>query len=155
LDDICRYFLPYCLQLQTNGYYVVLNRQYKPLGYPDGHFEYEKYAEHLPVRDESALSWTVDRSPGIAHLYSDLTCPSRTDGNYKYYNWDMYLPKLRLLRQLGARLPAGATKTQAGLWRIHDQHSQPIGMDVSARLDRTLVDVLNPTFCRVKVKWPR
>lgn len=42
--DFSAVFLPYCLQKQSDGQYVVLNRQYKKLGFKTlEHIDYEEY----------------------------------------------------------------------------------------------------------------
>jgi hypothetical protein len=156
MSDICRYFLPYCLQLQPSGRYVVLNRQYKPLGYTSGHFEYEEYAQDLPGLVEDELSWTVDRTMGVVHLYSDAIYPTRNlwPERPRLYAWELYAPKLETLSWLGARLPTGAARVGPGQWQIGSSEG-PLGPPVYANLSRTVIDPLNRSFAAVKVKRPR
>ena len=91
---LCR-FLPYCLQRQEDGSYLVLNREYQPLGLERGQLsevgrkgstvKIERLgtavAEGLSYQEESQL-----------YLYgADCFPPDSPE------NWDAFCQKLRLL----------------------------------------------------------
>ena len=44
LGDFRSVYFPYCIKKQDDGSYIVLNREYKPLGFNSReHFNYEDY----------------------------------------------------------------------------------------------------------------
>lgn len=100
LDDFRAVYFPYCIERQADGKYVVLNREYKPVGFNTKEFiKYDKY----PVK--VALKLTPSRVTKLAdggendgdriYLYGDSTNPLRSKNNF-----DRYLEKLRLLATL-------------------------------------------------------
>lgn len=100
--DFRRIFLPYCLLKHDSGGYVVLNRDYKPLGFStNDHIIYENYpieVKFLRMSKVTAkrLSYEGNDSINEIYLYNDATVPTNSDENMKNY-----LEKLKILAQLG------------------------------------------------------
>src|SRR5712692_1541665 len=84
-------FMPYCLQKQADGKWVVLNRNYKPLGmWPAkgaGHIKYDDYSVEMPLTDKRAalLSWNGRRpdDKGCVWLYNDGCIPTAAPEHMK------------------------------------------------------------------------
>lgn len=75
-------FLPYCLQRQEDGTYVVLNRRYKPVGIT--RTDWVDYAEYpVRVKFKRALS---------AAQVAFLDCKGRTDADCIYLYNDGCIP---------------------------------------------------------------
>jgi hypothetical protein len=94
--------LPYCLQKQKDGSYLVLNRNYKPIGFPDPmtHIDYEAYPiKHhflkLGEKTIQKLHHGEPREDGAIYLYNDGTVPTSSDENM-----EAYLKKLAILMRL-------------------------------------------------------
>ncbi len=90
---------PYCLKKLENGKYVVLNREYKPIGFcTREHLEYEKYPIGLDLKitpkQAQLLSWNNSPNVEIIYLYDDETVPHRSK-----QNWDSYCEKLERLSE--------------------------------------------------------
>jgi hypothetical protein len=147
MNRIGRYILPYCLQQTTSGRYVVLNRQYKPLGYTEGWFEYDDYSEDLLDVQEFTprLRWSDSDNASI-HLYTDAQDPTLST-----HNWSSYRPRLKLLRQLGARLPARLEKA-AGVCKFQVTAEDGSSIGLPFRLSRQIrpCDVLE-RFIKYKI----
>lgn len=66
LKDFRAVFFPYCLDKQPDGQYVVLNREYKPIGFKTReHIKYQDYPVYVELKGiDSAtaakLSYTGD-----------------------------------------------------------------------------------------------
>jgi hypothetical protein len=92
--------LPYGLQRQEDGSYLVLNRMYKPIGFlTDERVKYEEYpiAHHFVRLDEQTiekLSIPGSRD-GDIYLYNDGSTPTIGRRNMK-----AYLEKLAILMKL-------------------------------------------------------
>lgn len=75
---------PYCLRRQPDGRYVLLNRNYKPVGFMTGGWvRYEDYpvAVHLPGLTPALIA-EIDCGRGdedCIYLYSDGSVPTRGD----------------------------------------------------------------------------
>ena len=94
--------LPYCIQKNAAGKYVVLNREYRPLGFLEDH--------HPNYETGPAVKYNI--TPTIA---KKLSCRSLEDTNKIYLyndgfvpevsakNMAMYLEKLKLLAKLRRR----------------------------------------------------
>lgn len=100
-SDFRQVFLPYCLDQQADGSYVVTNRRYKPVG--DTRTGYVEYGG-LPVRVRfknltAAAARRLDcqgrdRLDRI-YLYNDGCIPNESKDN-----WDAYSLRLQLLASL-------------------------------------------------------
>ncbi len=94
LQDFRAVFMPYCIERQPDGRYVVLNRGYKPLGFFTS--DYIRYSDHAvavglritPKTAEKLGGWEEQR----LYLYDDATNPLRSKAGV-----DAYLRKLRIL----------------------------------------------------------
>jgi len=100
--DFRSVYFPYCIQKQSDGSWVVLNRQYKPVGFNTS--EYINY-EEFPVSAKlqgigpavaGKLSYSGEDASDRIYLYNDGCIP--TDSKT---NMDAYLKKLGILAKLG------------------------------------------------------
>ncbi len=99
LNDFRSVFLPYCLRRQEDGRWIVLNREYKPVGFrTSDHVRYEDY----PIAvDLKGLTKAKLRKLGagddmeVVFLYTDASVPTRSAHAMKEY-----LEKLRVLAGL-------------------------------------------------------
>jgi hypothetical protein len=93
--------LPYCLQQQSDGSYVALNREYKPLGFnTTDSINYKDFPvatsyKGIGVALAKKLSWKGDESLEHIYLYNDGTNPLNSDSDMS-----IYLKKLSLLAKL-------------------------------------------------------
>src|SRR3989338_2611569 len=68
---------PYCIQKQSDGSWVVLNRQYKPVGFNTSEYiEYEKFPVSAKLQGigsaiSKKLSYSGDASGDRIYLYND------------------------------------------------------------------------------------
>ena len=93
--------LPYCLERQENGAWVVLNREYKPIGFFTGRFI--NYCDHpialmLPDIDaklEAELDCEERSGEGRIYLYNDGCIPTQSQRDM-----DLYLQRLATLAKL-------------------------------------------------------
>jgi len=98
LTDFCSVYLPYCLEKQEDGSYIVLNREYKPLGFNSKeHFTYEDY----PIRSKiKSLTTNTIKKIGYngvikdsrIYLYNETANPTKSKANMV-----KYLEKLEIL----------------------------------------------------------
>lgn len=100
LDDFRAVYFPYCIEKQDDGTYVVLNREYKPVGFNTRDWiNYSDYPVGVRLRltpkriDELSVDDNDDGSN--VYLYDDSTNPIRSKKNM-----DAYLEKLRILAKL-------------------------------------------------------
>lgn len=103
--DVRSVHLPYCLQRQADGTYIVLNRDYKPLGFTSKkNVDYDDYPiavrfKRLTDATLINLSWE-NRPPddeGRTWLYADSCIPTRSTKNMReYMNRLERLAKLKL-----------------------------------------------------------
>jgi hypothetical protein len=66
--------MPYCIQSTREASYVVLNREYKPLGGKSREwYDYLAYDLMLPITEEDARAMSHEGSPSLKsiHLYKD------------------------------------------------------------------------------------
>ena len=98
--------MPYCLQKQKNGKYVVLNRKYKPVGFcTNEHLNFEKYPICFKMRGinsktAASLSVTGDDNTNNIYLYSDKTIPTKNKENMRrYFDRLQKLLKYKLIRK--------------------------------------------------------
>lgn len=90
-------FFPYCIQSVKTGGYILLNRNYKPLGIQSG--EWVKYETdpsvaplEISVATAKKLSWDGSGDLDRIYLYSDSCIP--TDGAV---HMESYLKRLAVL----------------------------------------------------------
>jgi hypothetical protein len=84
LDTVQFAFLPYCIQKQRDGRYMVLNREYKPVGfwtrewvdYTSGPFLVK--IKGLTKRTVASISFNGDTSLDRIYLYNDGCIPTRS-----------------------------------------------------------------------------
>lgn len=100
LNNFRQIHMPYCLKKQDDGCYVVLNREYKPLGFDtDEYLKYEDYPILVKYKITKAkikqLSVHPEDNSEDFYLYNDGCLPEH---NKK--NMDAYLEKLRILTKL-------------------------------------------------------
>ena len=94
-------FLPYCIKKQEDGRYVVLNRNYKPLGFTTEEFvDYEKYPiavtfKGLTANKAAKLSYRGGAELDTIYLYNDGCIPTESAANMK-----AYLARLEVLAKL-------------------------------------------------------
>ena len=101
LSDFRAIYLPYCIQHQEDGSWLVLNRQYKPVGFnTDDHLKYEDFPvstkfKGLGPAKLAKLSYTGKVEGNRVYLYNDGSNPLLSDSNMK-----AYLSKLETLAKL-------------------------------------------------------
>lgn len=102
--DFRSVFFPYCIEKLKDGTWVVLNRQYKPVGFNTG--SYVHY-EDFPVSAKLTgigpgvcrkLSYTGKAEGSRIYLYNDGCVPTRSKENM-----NAYLEKLSVLAKLGLK----------------------------------------------------
>lgn len=101
MSDFRRIYLPYCLKKQPDGRWIVLNRNYKPLGqhtrqwvdYADPHLVNFKGLGPATLAKLSAPG--SELTEDTVYLYNDGCMP--IDGAA---HWDAYQARLRLLAGL-------------------------------------------------------
>lgn len=94
------YFLPYCIERTESGRYVILNRNYKPLGYHNftPFVEYEPHAVRLrglTAKVAAKLSWEGKPNLDRIWLYADHNVPTE-----KPKFWAEYQERLAILAKL-------------------------------------------------------
>jgi len=104
LSDLCSTHLPYCLKRQEDGTYVVLNREYKPLGFVTN--DHVKYGDFPIAVKISRLTATVARRLSYGgstaldeiFLYNDGCIPTASADHMQAYLQRLaVLAKLRVL----------------------------------------------------------
>ena len=101
LWDFRSVFMPYCLEKQEDGKYVVLNREYKPVGFFTKKFiKYSDYPVSVALKGigpatAKKLSYSGDGNLEKIHLYNDGCVPTQSDQNMQ-----KYLAKLAILARL-------------------------------------------------------
>jgi hypothetical protein len=97
-DDIRCIYLPYCIKRQPNGTYVLLNRDYKPLGFKTHeHIDYGAYPIGVKIRGLTAkaaakLSHNGSTDLSEIFMYDDSSIPTKSKENMS-----MYLERLAYL----------------------------------------------------------
>jgi hypothetical protein len=89
--EFLRVCMPYCLQRQPDGSYILLNRAYKPIGFATQCFI--DYAAHpigvrlrgLGPKAAKELSWKGDSDLSNIYLYSDGCAPTLSAANMAAY----------------------------------------------------------------------
>ena len=91
LGGLYRIAFPYCLQKQSDGSYVVLNRGYKPIGFLTQEcLDYGRYPIGIRfkgLKEETIRKISVDgdTSGGAIYLYGDGTKPTQNKENMEDY----------------------------------------------------------------------
>jgi hypothetical protein len=87
LDDYFKRQFPYCLERQSNGTYLALNREYKPITYADSKKRNADGTLNLTIDEETAakLSYNGSRDLGKIWLYDQVTDPQKDRDNYRTY----------------------------------------------------------------------
>lgn len=107
LTEFRSIYLPYCLQRQADGSWVILNREYKPVGFNTmGWIDYGDYPVAVTLKGLGPaalkrIAYDGKFENGHAYLYNDGCTPTRAP---KYMK--AYLARLAIL----ARLQAGAPR---------------------------------------------
>lgn len=90
-DELRHTHFLYCLDRQADGSYVLLNRNYKPLGFMTE--EYVRYEDHpvgvklkgLGPKVAAKISYRGDESLDRIYLYNDGCIPTDGAANMKAY----------------------------------------------------------------------
>jgi len=98
--------LPYCVQRQEDGSYIVLNRDYKPLGFKTTeHVDYDAYPIKVKLRGLGAataakISWNGSSDLSAIYLYDDGCVPTISAANMTaYLKRVAHLAKLRVAQE--------------------------------------------------------
>jgi hypothetical protein len=100
--DFRAVYFPYCIEKQSDDSWVVLNRQYKPVGFNTSEFiKYEEYPVSAKLSGISPgvmkkLSYSGSAEGGRVYLYNDECNPVNSK-----QDMDAYLKKLVILAKLG------------------------------------------------------
>lgn len=100
--DFRAVYFPYCIEKQTDGSWVVLNRQYKPVGFnTSDHVKYEEYPVSAKLQGigpavAKKLSYSGVVEGDRIYLYNDGCVPTHDKASM-----DVYLKKLEILAKLG------------------------------------------------------
>ncbi len=101
MSDFRSVFLPYCLDKQPDGRYVVLNRKYKPIGFTTkDHIKYDDYPICVKLKGIGAataakISFKGDSDLDRIYLYGD-GCNPTTSSQYM----NDYLKRLEILAKI-------------------------------------------------------
>ena len=101
LTDVRMVHLPYCLDRQPDGRYVILNREYKPLGFKTrDRVDYGAYPIAVKLKDlteakAAKLSHEGSENLDRIYLYNDATVPTRSAVHMR-----SYLERLEVLMSL-------------------------------------------------------
>jgi hypothetical protein len=107
LNDFRSVFLPYCLRKQPDGRYVVVNREYKPIGFcTTAYVDYTQFPVAASLKGVTAAlarKLSHDGNPGIdeIYLYDDGCVPTSSAAHMS-----AYLAKLQLLAKLKISPPS-------------------------------------------------
>lgn len=100
--DFRAVYFPYCIEKQSDGTWVVLNRQYKPVGINTSDFiNYEDYPVSAKLKGigpavAKKLSYNGEVNGSRIYLYNDGCVPTQGKANMV-----SYLKKLEILAKLG------------------------------------------------------
>jgi hypothetical protein len=101
LHDCRSVHLPYCLKRLPDGRYVVLNREYKPLGFQTQEWiEYEQYPiavtlKRFGPKTAARISWKGSPDLAWIYLYDDGCYPTASAADMQ-----AYLKRLAILAKL-------------------------------------------------------
>lgn len=91
LKDFRSIHLPYCLKRQSDSKYIVLNREYKPLGFVAQEIvHYENYPIAVKIKGltplkASKISFNRSENLDDIYLYNDGCIPNSSAENMKAY----------------------------------------------------------------------
>jgi len=101
ITDFRAVYLPYCLEQQVDGTWIILNRYYQPVGFntsdPVSGEDYPVAARLIELSPGTVEKLSVDKAM-INHriyLYSSISSPVRGEENM-----DAYMKKLAILADL-------------------------------------------------------
>jgi len=104
-SDICCVHLPYCVQRQDDGRYVVLNRDYKPLGFTSSNWiDYSEYPvavrfKGLTAKTAAKISYKGSEELSSIYLYNDGCIPTASKPDMAAYLGRLaHLAKLKIVR---------------------------------------------------------
>ena len=96
-DEVRRIYMPYCIKQIDGGKYVILNRNYKPLGMATRDWvEYEPHAikfKRLTKKTAAALSYKASEDLEFIYFYNDGCVPTDAEKHMK-----AYMARLAVLR---------------------------------------------------------
>ncbi len=101
IENVRAVYFPYCLQKQEDGSWVLLNRNYKPIGFNTaGFIKYEEYPVSMKIKGLGPetlkkLSCKGENPSEIVYLYDDGCNPSSSD-----LAMSKYLEKIAILLKL-------------------------------------------------------
>lgn len=101
LHDFRSIYFPYCIQKQEDGSWVVLNREYKPVGFNTRNYiNYGDYPvatkfKRLGPATLDKLAYSGTATGNVVYLYNDGCVPTHSAENMK-----AYMKKLQLLAKL-------------------------------------------------------
>ncbi len=101
LNNFREVHLPYCLEKQEDGGYVVLNREYKPLGFAKReHYKYSDYPIVVKIKGltpskASEISFKGAENLDKIYLYDNSCLPETSPENMQ-----SYLARLAILSEL-------------------------------------------------------
>ena len=102
--DFQAVYFPYCIEKQSDGTWVVLNRQYKPVGFNTSEFiNYEEYPVSAKLSGIGLgickkLSYSGEAEGNRVYLYNDGCTPTNSQKDM-----DQYLKKLAILAKLSLK----------------------------------------------------
>lgn len=91
LGDFRSVHMPYCLKKQKDGSYIVLNREYKPIGFRTkdwltyGDYPISHKFIGLGPSVAKKLSWSGDKNLDEIFLYNDGCIPDKSSENMTGY----------------------------------------------------------------------
>lgn len=100
LHNFRQIHMPYCLKRNVDGTYVVLNREYKPLGFDTkDYISYEDYPIAIKYKISKVtakkLAYNHEESNHTIYLYNDGCIPEHSAKNMK-----AYIDKLTILAKI-------------------------------------------------------
>ncbi|MCD4820754.1 MAG: hypothetical protein K8R11_01465 [Methanococcoides sp.] len=101
IENVRAVYFPYCIEKQEDGSWVLLNRNYKPVGFNTGDFiRYEEYPVSMKLKGigPATLKKLSDKNEDIedrVYLYNDSCVPTSSA-----QAMSSYLKKLEVLLKL-------------------------------------------------------
>lgn len=106
MTDSRKVHFPYCIKRLENGCYIVLNRNYKPIGFTrEGHVDHAAFPvavkfKRLTATTAARLSWNASPSTDEIFLYNDGCVPTAGPVHMR-----RYLERLMVLAKLKLEIP--------------------------------------------------